>query len=163
QTVLNGVIRIDDTALRDIDIALQIAEACGNDNILGTVNYTLGAALLFRGNATDRPRARELLAQVRDLCVKKQFPSSELPLIDAYLAYEKARDGDYDSALTQMRTSVDELSIQRRFVYQVGATEFLVEALLGRAAKGDLAEAEATVERLAAIPGDAWVARDIMV
>jgi hypothetical protein len=161
--VPNGVFRIDDIALREIDYALQIAEACGNNNVLGTVNYLLGTALLFRGSATDRRRGRELLAQVRDMSLKKQIPSSELPMIDTYLAYEKARDGDYDSALTQLRMSVDELSIQRRFVYQVGAAGLLVETLLGRATEDDLAEAEATVERLAAIPGDEWVARDIMV
>ncbi len=161
--ILDGVFRVDDTALRDIDIALQIAEACGNDNVLGTVNCTLGAALLFRGSATDRQRGRELLAQARDMCLKNQLPSSELPLIDVYLAYDKALDGHYDNALLRMRKCIEELSIQRRFVYQVGATAFLVQTLLARAGESDLAEADAVVERLAAIPGDEWVARDMMV
>ncbi len=48
-------------------------------------------------------------------------------------------------------------------MYVLGATALLVETLLGRADEGDLAEAEAAVERVATIPGDEWVARDIMV
>ncbi len=84
-------------------------------------------------------------------------------MIGAYLAYDKARDGDYENAIPLMRTSVDQISTQRHSVYLVGATGLLVEALLGRATEDDVAEAEAAVERLAAIPGDEWVARDIMV
>jgi hypothetical protein len=38
-----------------------------------------------------------------------------------------------------------------RHVYAIGATDLLVR------------EAEAAIERLAAIPGDEWVSRDIMV
>src|SRR5271166_6221542 len=75
----------------------------------------------------------------------------------------RPRDGDYDSALPPMRKAVDEFSNQRQFVYQVGATPLLVEALIGRGAPGDVAEAQAAVDNLAAIPGDEWVARDIMV
>jgi adenylate cyclase len=97
------------------------------------------------------------------MCLKYQFPRSELPLIELVRAYDKARDGDYDNALPQMLRCVDELSVQRQFSYQIGATPLLVESLIGRAAPGDLAEAEAAVDRLAAIPGDEWVARDIMV
>jgi hypothetical protein len=97
------------------------------------------------------------------MCLKYQFPRSELPLIELVRAYDKARDGDYDNALPQMLRCVDELSLQHQFSYQIGATPLLVESLIGRAAPGDLAEAEAAVDRLAAIPGDEWVARDIMV
>jgi adenylate cyclase len=61
-----------------------------------------------------------------------------------------------------MRKSVEEMSIHQ-FVYQVGAIALLAETLIGRGDESDLAEAEAVVERLAAIPGDEWVARDIMV
>lgn len=38
-----------------------------------------------------------------------------------------------------------------------------METLIGRGSSGDLAETEAAVDSLAAIPGDEWVARDIMV
>jgi adenylate cyclase len=104
-----------------------------------------------------------MLAQVRDMCLEARFPRSELPFIDLCLAYERARAGDYAGALPQMRKSVEEMSIRRQFSYQVGAAALLVEMLLGRATEGDLVEAEAAVDRLAAIPGHNWVARDIMV
>jgi adenylate cyclase len=80
--IFSGVARVDDTALGDMDNALQIAEACGDNNVVCSVKYVLGTALLFRGSATDRQRGRELLAHARDMCLKHQFPRSELPLID---------------------------------------------------------------------------------
>jgi adenylate cyclase len=161
--IFNGLFALDDNALADMENARQIAQACGDNNVLGTVGYTLAMALAFRPSPRDRQRARELLAQVHDMCLKYQFPRSELPLIELVHAYDKARDGDYDNALPQMLRCVDELSLQHQFSYQIGATPLVVESLIGRAAPGDLAEAEAAVDRLAAIPGDEWVARDIMV
>jgi adenylate cyclase len=160
---LDGAHPVDDDALRDMENALHFAEACGDNNVLATAGYTLGTLLLFRGNATDRSRGRELLARAHDMCMKSQFPRSELPLIDLMRGYDMARDGDYDNALPPMRKAADEFSIQHQFVYLVGAIPLLVETLIGRGAPGDLDEAEARVERLAAIPGDEWLARDIMV
>jgi adenylate cyclase len=162
-SILDGAFRADDAALSNIENALHVAEASGDNQVLATANYVLGTALSFRQSATDRRRGRELLVQAREMCLQNQFPRSELPMIGAYLAYDKARDGDYEDALPLMRTSVDQISIQRHSVYLVGATGLLVEVLLSRAAEDDVAEADAAVERLAAIPGDEWVARDIMV
>jgi hypothetical protein len=49
-------------------------------------------------------------------------------------------------------------------MYCIRATAVLVEVLVDRATEADLAEAEAAVERLAAIPAaEGWVARDIVV
>jgi adenylate cyclase len=162
-SILDGAFRADDAALGNIENAQHVAEACGDNQVLATANYVLGTALSFRHSATDRRRGRELLAQTREMCLQNQFPQSELPMIGMYLAYDKARDGDYANALPLMRTSVDQMSIHCHSVYLVGATGLLVETLVTRAAEGDLAEAVAAVERLAAIPGDEWVARDIMV
>jgi adenylate cyclase len=160
---LNGVLRVDDAAVGDMEDALHIAEACGDDGVVGSVHYTLGTAPVFRGNQTDRQRRLELLAQVRDLCVEDRFPWSELPSINVYLAFETARDGDYDGALPQIRLSVEEMFIRRQFTYALGAAALLVETLIRRGKESDLAEAEGVVERLAAVPGAEWVARDIMV
>jgi adenylate cyclase len=62
-----------------------------------------------------------------------------------------------------MRKALDDLFVGGQYMYLLGATALLVEALLSRANENDLAEAEAAVERVAANPGDDWVARDIMV
>jgi adenylate cyclase len=62
-----------------------------------------------------------------------------------------------------MRKAIDDLFNNWQFMYAVGATALLVQTLLDRACDGDLAEAEAAVGRLAVVPGDGWVARDVMV
>jgi hypothetical protein len=62
-----------------------------------------------------------------------------------------------------MRAAVDHLFREGRvLMWGVPATGVLVETLLDRAADGDVAEAEAAIERLAAAPADeGLVARDI--
>jgi adenylate cyclase len=162
-SIVDGACRVDDTALDEIENTLRIAQACCDDNLVFTANYLLGTALSVREDAADRRRGGEVLAQVREMCLQDQFPRSELSMIDTYLAYVKARDGDYDSALARMLVSVDEISTQHQAVYLVGATGLLVEALLGRAADSDLADADAAVKRLEVLRGDDWVARDVMV
>jgi adenylate cyclase len=62
-----------------------------------------------------------------------------------------------------MRKSVDDSFNDGQYLYAIGSAPLLVEALLARTAASDLDEATAVVDRLAAIPGDEWVARDIMV
>jgi hypothetical protein len=54
-----------------------------------------------------------------------------------------------------MRAAVDNLLRDRRLLLWGGpATAVLVETLLDRCADGDVAEAEAAIERLAAAPAD---------
>ncbi len=104
-----------------------------------------------------------MLAQIRDMCLHHRFTMSELPVLEAFSAYDRARDGHHEGDLAQIRKSLDDLFVGGQYMYIVGATALLVQALLSRADENDLAEAEAAVERMAAIPGDEWVARDIMV
>jgi hypothetical protein len=104
-----------------------------------------------------------MLAQVRAMCLNNRFPTAELPVVEVFSAYERARDGDRDGGLLQMRKSLDDLFNNGQYMYVIGATALLVEALIDRACEDDAAEAEAAVYRLAAIPGNEWVARDIMV
>ena len=158
-----GVLQIGDTAMGDLERALQVAEASGDDIVLGSVKYTLGTVLTSRGSASDRQRRTEMLAQVRAMCLHHRFPTAELPVVEVFSAYERARDGDRDGGLSQMRQSLDDLFNNGQYMYAIGATALLVETLMGRDSEDDAAEAEAAVDRLAAIPGDGWVARDIMV
>ena len=67
------------------------------------------------------------------------------------------------SAIPLMRAAVDHLFREGRLlVWGVPATGVLVETLLDRGADGDVAEAEAAIERLAAAPADeGLVMRDI--
>ena len=87
----------------------------------------------------------------------------DLPIIEVYLARERARRGDRDDAIPLMRAAVDHLFRKGQLLlWGVPATGVLVETLLDRGADGDVAEAEAAIERLAAAPADeGLVMRDI--
>jgi adenylate cyclase len=158
-----GVLRVDDTATGDLEHALQVAESSGDDTVLGTVKFVFATVLTSRGSTSDRQRRTAMLAQVRDMCLNHRFTMSELPVLEAFSGYDRARDGHHQGALVQMRKSLDDLFVGGQYIYLLGATALLVELLLGRAAEGDIAEAEAAVERVATIPGDESIARDIMV
>ena len=55
-TITNGVLLPDDTAVREIDDALQVAERSGDDTALGLARYMLGIALTQRDGAADHQR-----------------------------------------------------------------------------------------------------------
>jgi hypothetical protein len=69
---------------------------------------------------------------------------------------------DRDEAIPFMRAAVDHLFREGQLLtWGVPATGVLVETLLDRGADGDVAEAEATIDRLARLPADGFVLRDI--
>jgi hypothetical protein len=79
------------------------------------------------------------------------------------VARERARHGDHDDAIPLMRAAVDHLVREGQLLgWGIPATGVLVETLLDLGADGDMAEAEAAIERLAAAPADDGLAvRDI--
>jgi hypothetical protein len=81
------------------------------------------------------------------------------PLIDIYAAREVARRGDVDEAIPRMRAVVDHLFREELLLcWAVPASAVLVETLINRGGDGDVAEAEAAIERLAAAPADEGLA-----
>ena len=89
-----------------------------------------------------------------------------LPVVDVWAARGRARCGDRDGALPQMRAATNDLFHAGQHSYGIPATGFLVETLLERGTQGDVAEAEAAIDRLAAAPADerlvirdAWLLR----
>ena len=60
-----------------------------------------------------------------------------------------------------MRKSVDEILTGGHLLYGISMAGVLVETLLDRATADDVAEAEATIARLAAAPADGSVIRDV--
>jgi len=80
---------------------------------------------------------------------------ADLPLINVYMARERARRGDHDEAVLLMRATVDHLFREGHLLmWGTPATGVLVETLLDRASDIDVAEAEAAIERLASAPTD---------
>ena len=155
--IAGGVLLADDAALRDIEEALQIAERSSDDFALGYARSTLGVALVHRDSPAERERGLAVLGQVRDMCLHGRFYLSELPAVDVWTARERARRGDRDGAIPQMRAAIDDLFRAGQLGYCIPATGVLVETLLERGAGGDVAEAEAAIDRLAAAqPTRVW-------
>jgi hypothetical protein len=150
-----GVLRPDDRALHEIEDALRIAERSSDDVVVGFIQGTLGLALVHRQKAAERNRGQTLGAEVSEVFLNQGHNLCDLPIVEVYLARERARGGDRDDAIPLMRTAVDHLFRDGRLLlWGVPATGVLVETLLDRGAGGDLAEAEAAIERLAAAPAD---------
>jgi AAA ATPase domain len=145
-----GVLRPDDHAMREIEDALRIAEQSGDDVALAIARMTLGIALVHRPTNTERDRGQQILAEVSEVFLRRGFFLADLPLIEVYLAREKAQSGDRDGAIPLMRAAVDDQFREGRLLgWSIATTGVLVETLLDRGAESDLVEAEAAIERLA--------------
>ena len=154
-TIPTGVLRPDDSAIREIEDALYRAERSGDDFALAHAQVTLGITLVHRQTASECDRGQQLLAEAREVFLRDGHHLSDLPLVDGYLAREMARRGDRDDAIPLMRTALDHLVHQGQLLaWGVVATGILVETLLDRGADGDSAEAEAAIERLTSAPAD---------
>ena len=158
-----GALRPDDSAVREIEDALQVAERSGDDVTLTHARLTLGVALVHRHNDAERDRGQKLLSEVSEVLLRRGYLLGDRPIIEVYSARERARCGDRDGAIPLMRAAVDHLFREGQLLaWGVPATGVLVETLLDRASDDDVAEAEAAIERLASAPaGDRFVARDL--
>jgi class 3 adenylate cyclase len=144
-----GVLRADDSALQTIEEAVQTAQSASNDIAVIFTGYALGTALHYRDAAADRHRGLEMTVQAREW-QRERMPSL-VPVTGLLAAREMARRDDRDAALAAMRKAVDELHQEGRLGYGVWGTGVLVEALLDGGDEGDLAEAKAAIDRLAAV------------
>jgi hypothetical protein len=157
--ILNGVLRPDDSAMREIEDALRIAERSGDDLALTLARMALGVALVHRHTGAERERGHELLAEISDVFLRRGYILCELPLVNVYWARERARRGDRDGAIPLMRAAVDHLVREGQLLgWGVSTTGVLVETLLDGSAENDVAEAEAAIERLAAAPAEEGMA-----
>jgi class 3 adenylate cyclase len=158
-----GVLGPDDSAMREIEGALRMAERSGDDLALAFTRMTLGVALVHRQADAERDRGQQPLTEVSEVLIRQECFLGDLPIVNVYLARERARLGDRDEAMPVMRAAVDHLFREGRLQgWGIPATGVLVETLLDSGADGDVAEAEAAIERLAAAPADeGLVIRDI--
>ena len=75
-----------------------------------------------------------------------------LAVVGPEIAREKARNGDLDGAIELARAAIDKMFDRGAMLLRGVATTVLVEALLDRGVDGDLQEAQAAIDRLAAVP-----------
>jgi hypothetical protein len=162
--ICSGALLPDDAALELVDEALQIAERSGDDFALANARLAVGLTLLHRDSPTDRERGLTVLSQLRDMCLQEHFSLSELPIIEAYTAWEQGRRGDLDGAIPAARAAVDDLFEAGLLSWSSMATAVFVETLLARGGEAELQEAQTAIERLAVAPlDDAVVLRKIWV
>jgi AAA ATPase domain/Putative zinc-finger len=148
--ILTGVLRPDDRAMREIEDARRIAEQSGDDVAFAIARMTLGIALVHRRTNTERDRGQQVLAEVSEVFLRRGFFLADLPMVEVYLAREKAQCGDRDGAIPLMRAAVEHQFGEGRLLgWSIPTTGVLVETLLDRGAESDLVEAEAAIERLA--------------
>jgi hypothetical protein len=150
--VCAGVLLADDAALELMDETLQMAERSSDDFALANARLALGLALMHRESPTDRERGLTVLTQLRDMCLHEHFSLSELPIVEAYTAWEQGRRGDLDGAIAAARAAVDDLFRDGLLCWCVMATRVFVETLLARGGEADLQEAQTAIERLATAP-----------
>ncbi len=160
-----GVLRPDESAIREIEGALQVAERSGDDLALAFAQLALGAVQVYDPRAAVRQRGQKLLAEVGELFVRQGHNLCDLPLVNVCIAREMARHGDRDAAISQMRRAVDDhVRLGQTLTYGIFATFVLVETLVESGTESDVAEAEAAMGRLVAAPSDNDLAvRDIWV
>jgi class 3 adenylate cyclase len=151
----------DDAALELIEEAVQIAERSADDFALGHARYALGLALMHRDAPADRERGLTALEQLRDMCQRDHWTLSEVPEIEAFIAFEQASRGDPDGAIATLRAAVDDLFEAGQFGWCIPPTGMFVETLLTRGGEADLQEAQTAIERLAAAPNHEMVDREI--
>jgi len=158
-----GALRADDSAVREIEDAVQIAERSGDDLAVSNARGTMGMALVHGQTDAARDRGHKLLAKVAEVFLRRGHNLAELPAINVYLARERARREDRDGAIPLMRAAADHMVRQGGLLqWGIPATGVLVQTLLDRGTDKDIAEAEAAIERLAAAPADEGLAlRDI--
>ena len=115
-----GALAADDRAMREIDDALRIAERSGDDLAVSNARGTLGMALVHRHTAGERDRGQTLLAELSEVLLGQGYLLAELPMINVYLARERARRGEFDDAIPLMRAAVDHLFRQGQLLLGYG-------------------------------------------
>jgi hypothetical protein len=152
-----GVLAAHDQAVREIEDAVRIAERSSDDLALVLARATLGIALVHHQPDAESDHGQKLLAEASEAFLHRGQFLSELPFVNTSLALERARRGDRDEVMPLIDAAAGHLFREGRLLawgYAIPATGALVETLLERGAEGDVAEAEAAIERLAAAPGD---------
>jgi AAA ATPase-like protein len=148
-----GALLPDAAADRDTAEALETAEHSGDDFAVEGAGLGRGIILVYQ-DGSRRSAGLVLLAQWREAQVRHGYAQNAVRIIDTEFAKEKARLGDVDSAIQLARAAVDYLFDAGEMITRGAATSVLVESLLQRGSNADLKDAQAAIERLAAVPTD---------
>jgi adenylate cyclase len=160
-TIAHGVLLPDAAALQETAELLEISERSGDDFTLACAQHVRGLTLVNQ-DGLKRVDGFALLAAAREAALQERFTLLAAAYVDADLAKEKIRTGDLDGAIELSRAALDDVSASGDLIGRGPATAALVEALLRRGEDTDLQEAQAAVNRLAAVPTEpGFVLHDI--
>jgi hypothetical protein len=96
------------------------------------------------------------------MALAHQWALIGVPIVDTHTAIRKAQMADFDGAIELCRATLDNLVASGDGCWRALATTTLVESLLRRGADADVAEAQAAIDRLAAVPTDpAYVMHEV--
>ena len=146
-SMLNGVLRPDDAVLHEMTETVSSAEQTSEDVAFGLAKSNVAFALLYR-DGESREDPLKVLGQIRDLAMRQRYSRTAIPMIDAFVAQDRALRGDLDEAIELARQVVGEEIDGGGVIFVPLATDILVEALLKRGTDGDIQEAQSAVDRL---------------
>jgi adenylate cyclase len=139
--------------MRETAELLEFAKRAGDDLTLAIAQFARGLTVVEQEDS-DRRLGFDLLAEAREAAMQERFNMVAVVIIDIELAKEKARNGDIDGAIELARAVIDGEYDTGEMIFRGPATSVLVESLLQRGANGDVDEARAEVDRLAAVPAE---------
>ncbi|MGH3564379.1 MAG: cyclase, partial [Mycobacterium sp.] len=145
-----GALLPDAAAIRDTAEALEIAEQSGDDFAVDTARGNRAVVLAM--DDSHRETVLALLAQGREAQLRHGYAQNAVRIFDTEFARQKARLGDVDGAIELARAVVDYLFDAGEMITRGEAIAVLVETLLQRGTNADLADAQAAIDRLAAVP-----------
>jgi adenylate cyclase len=157
----NGICVPDSADLRDTAEVLELAERSGDNLTLACARCARGI-VLAAGDGVQRDAAIPLLAATREAALQERFTLAAATWVDLFFAIEKARTDDLDGAIEIARPAVDFEYACGDMLFLAWATAALVQLLLRRGRQTDLQEAQAAIDRLAAVPTEpGFVMHDI--
>lgn len=143
--------RHDPEMLQESAAAVSIAEQSGDD--LAVALARMGHAVVFaHQKGSDREAGLALLTQVREDALQQRSPIMGAVLADTETARAMQETGDVDSAIELSKRAVDRCFDSGQMIWRGEATAVLVESLLMRGKKSDIEDAQAAIDRLAAVP-----------
>ena len=148
--VTNGLLLPDAAALAETADVLRSAEKSGDDVALALAQVALGLLLTYAA-PNNHVAGVELMAKGREAQLLQRGLLS-VAMVDIRTALLKADTGDLDDAIAIARATLNELTNSGEMLIRGAASAALVAALLMRGNDTDVDEAEAAIERLAAVP-----------
>jgi len=159
--IADGVWLPDAAAVHETAEMLEIAERSGDNLTLACAQFVHGLALATY-DGFRREDAFALLAAAREAALHERFTLGAAALVNVFVAKEKSRTDDLDGAIELLRPTLEEEYATADMLMCGATTAALVQALLRRGGPTDLREAQAAIDRLAAVPTDpAFVLYDL--